>query len=88
MNKLYAFFLGVVAVGVAFGVWWIVLVSGAAALLLKRSYVILFVGILLDLTHAPLGASWYFQGFYTVLFLLIALGAEHIRTRLIWSIDR
>ena len=77
--------LGVLAVSILLGVWWLTLIAGVVALLFERSYIVLVVGVFLDLWFVTHGASPLFYGFYTLTFTLTTFLTEYIRRDLFWT---
>ncbi len=69
------------------GVWWVIVLGGSAALIFRRAYWIVTVGIILDLWYAPIIGGWYVTGLYTLIFAAAAISAEFIRGRFVWSSD-
>lgn len=85
MNLLHIFFTGMFIAGVLMGSWWLALTSGLLALLLKRTYVVLLAGVILDLWFATVGDSFFYIGFYTVTFTVATVVIERVRSRLFWA---
>jgi len=67
------------------GSWWLVLFCGVTILILRRSYFILFAGVIIDLLFAAQGDAQFYGGFYTILFFTVTFVSENIRSRLLWS---
>ena len=72
------------AAGLMLGTWWVVLAAGIAVLILKRSYVVLLVGVVLDLWFAAHGGVFAYIGFYTAIFLVTTIVVETVRKKLFW----
>ena len=80
------FFIGIFLAAVIGGLWWLILVSGIITLMFKRSYVVLCIGVLLDIWFTTTtGHPWFFTGFYTLIFIVTTLGSEFVRKRLLWA---
>ena len=86
MQYIQTFFIGIFVAAVIGGVWWLILFSGLIAILIKRSYVVLTMGAVLDLWFITVGEQPFFYiGFYTVIFVVTTLCIEYIRARLLWT---
>lgn len=86
MVYLRSSLLGVCIISVLAGVWWLVLISGVARLVLGRSYTVLTIGLLLDILFIhTAGTPLLFMGFYTPIFLLTTVLVESVRARVLWS---
>tara|TARA_B100000745_G_scaffold58094_1_gene34421 strand:- start:13729 stop:13989 length:261 start_codon:yes stop_codon:yes gene_type:complete len=85
MKYLYAFSLGLLTSSIIGGLWWLFMFSGIVALIAKRSYIVMFTGVLLDLVFAALGTYWLYVGFYTIVFLITTIVVEFLRERVLWA---
>lgn len=81
MKTIQSFLFGVFAAAIVGGVWWLILLAGFLALLVRQSYILLCVGVILDLWFAYNGII----GFYTVFFLLATILIEYFRQHLFWT---
>ena len=78
----YGMFLGgVFVVAIVTGSWWLAFVSSVAVLVTRRSYPILFGGILLDVLFAPHTVGFVFP-FFTITLLCTTVLVEFVRERL------
>ena len=85
MKYLTLFFLGLFVSSVFWGVWWLFLLSGVATLITKRSYIVISVGVLMDIIFAATDSAWIYTGFYTTVFLFTTLIVEFVRERVFWK---
>jgi len=83
----YAFyaFLGTFLASIIMGSWWAILASGVVALIIRRSYPILFIAIVLDLWFSSSLSSPWHIGFFTITFLLTTFVAENVKKRIFWG---
>lgn len=84
MSALYPILLGGVAAGIMWGSWPIVLFGGIACLFVRRSYVILTLGVMLDLVLMISGEVVVVAFFYTLSFFVATMSIEFVRERLLW----
>lgn len=77
--------MGMLVAGLFVGSWWLVCISGLVILMMRRSYIVLFAGVILDLVFFSFGTPVFFVGFYTLLFLIATIIFEYVRTRLLWT---
>ena len=83
MNIFNSFILGVFIAGILKGPWWFIAISGIFLLILRRSYFVLFAGLVLDMVFYTNGHVPFYFGFYTILFFSTTLIVEYLRSRLI-----
>lgn len=69
MRFVATFFIGIFTAALLSGVWWLSLIAGLIVLSFRRSYFVLFGGLLLDLLFATSSDTFAFGGFFTFLFL-------------------
>lgn len=77
--------MGMCVAAVFAGAWWLVIISGVGVLAIQRSYSILALGVLLDIWFSVSGASFFYIGFYTILFLVTTVVFEFVRSKLLWT---
>jgi len=86
MQCVRNFCIGIFLAAIIGGLWWLILISGVVSLILKRSYIVLVAGVLLDIWFtATVGHPWFYTGFYTVIFIGATLCSEFVRRRLLWA---
>lgn len=76
--------MGIVAAGVAWGAWPVVLAAGVVSLMIRRSYGVLVLGVVLDLTLMLSGEAFMDTYFYTIVFFGTTIVAEYVRRRIFW----
>ncbi|MAZ67475.1 hypothetical protein CL652_01755 [bacterium] len=82
MKLTHFFLVGVFTAGIMTGAWLFALLSAVMALILRRNYLVLSTGVLLDLWFATVGDSFLYIGFYSAVFLATTVVAEAVRRRL------
>jgi len=83
MKELQLFLLGIFVAGIVLSSWWVIAVFGVLILLIRRSYLVLIVGVILDIIFAIGLGSPFYGGFYTILFFGVTLIVEQFRSRII-----
>ena len=78
---IFTFSIGLLAAAVIFSVWWLTLAAGVMALMMRRSYSLLFLGIIFDLWFGMWHGVFFF-GFYTIIFAFTTFVAERVKRRL------
>lgn len=85
MSIIHTALLGTITAGVVWGAWPVVFTVGILSLVVRRSYIVLCVGVVLDTVLVTTGDVFVFPYVYSTVFILTTVIAERVRKHIFWK---